>query len=123
MIRTDILRVRILKMKKTITTVIIAYTLMLLIFTSCMSMRQNELRTAVDLSFLQTCDMRECYYLDDFMPTPDSLTAGKSGGLYTRHYNYTKAVYHDNLEGHIILSFYSPDKSCWTLFRESILPL
>lgn len=96
---------------------------MMFCLASCVSMRQNELRSAVDLTFLQTCDMRECYYLDDFMPTPDSLTAGKSGGLYTRHYNYTKALYSDHVEGHIILSFYSPDKSCWTLFRESLLPL
>ena len=37
----------------------------------------------------------ECYFLDEFMPVPDNLVSGKSGGLKLRYYTYNKASYKD----------------------------
>ena len=47
----------------------------------------------------------ECYYLDEFMPTPDSLVAGRSGRMNLRYYTYKTANYKDWEKQHIILSF------------------
>ena len=60
----------------------------------------------------------ECYYLDEFMPTPDALVAGKSGRMSLRYYTYKTASYKDWEKQHIILSFYSSDDRCWSLFEE-----
>lgn len=60
----------------------------------------------------------ECYYLDEFMPIPDSLVSGKSGRLRLRYYTYKSAQYKDLKDKHIILSFYSSDEKCWSLFEE-----
>ena len=61
----------------------------------------------------------ECYYLDEFMPTPDSMVAGRFGNLKLRYYTYKKSNYIDWKESHIVLSFYSQDEHCWSLFEET----
>ena len=61
----------------------------------------------------------ECYYLDDFMPIPDSMVVGKSGALHLRYYTYNAAKYKQWKNRKIILSFYSTDDHCWSLFEES----
>ena len=60
----------------------------------------------------------ECYYLDEFMPVPNSVVSGKSGSLSLRYYTYNSAIYKDWPEQQVILSFYSQDDRCWTLFEE-----
>ena len=60
----------------------------------------------------------ECYYLDEFMPVPNSLVTGKSGSMRLRYYTYYAATYKDWPKKHVILSFYSKDGTCWSLFEE-----
>ncbi|MBP6217671.1 MAG: hypothetical protein KA436_03675 [Oligoflexales bacterium] len=60
----------------------------------------------------------ECYYLDEFMPTPNHLVTGKAGSLNLRYYTYNSASYKDWREKQIVLSFYSKDERCWSLFEE-----
>ena len=60
----------------------------------------------------------ECYFLDDFMPVPDGLVSGKNGSLDIRYYNYKTATYKEWQLKEIILSFYSKDGRCWSLFEE-----
>ncbi len=71
----------------------------------------------VTLPFIKNT-ANECYYLDEFMPIPDSLVSGKSGRLRLRYYTYKSARYKDLKNKHIILSFYSSDEKCWSLFEE-----
>ena len=61
----------------------------------------------------------ECYYLDEFMPAPDSLVSGESGGMKLRYYTYLKAQYKEWRSYTILLSFYSLDRKCWSLFEEA----
>ena len=60
----------------------------------------------------------ECYFLDEFMPTPDSLITGRSGNLSLRYYSYKGATYKQWDNTRINLSFYSHDMRCWSLFEE-----
>ena len=60
----------------------------------------------------------ECYYLDEYMPTPDNLVNGRSGRLRLRYYTYKAAAYKDWDRKQIVLSFYSFDDRCWSLFEE-----
>lgn len=61
----------------------------------------------------------ECYYLDEFMPIPNNLVTGKSGSLSLRYYTYNRASYKDwHNKNQIILSFYSKDAQCWSLYEE-----
>ncbi len=60
----------------------------------------------------------ECYFLDQFMPVPDGLVRGKNGSINLRYYDYKAANYKDWERKHIILSFYSQDDRCWSLFEE-----
>jgi len=76
----------------------------------------------VVLPFLRLAQAGECYYLDDFMPTPDSLVTGKNGNLHLRYYNYRYARYKTWSETGIMLSFYSKDSRCWSLFEEYVFP-
>ena len=71
----------------------------------------------VALPFLKNTP-NECYYLDDFMPVPNNMVTGKSGSLSLRYYTYNAASYKDWQEKQIILSFYSKDSRCWSLFEE-----
>ena len=63
----------------------------------------------------------ECYYLDEFMPVPDSLVAGKHGRLNLRYYTYNQATYKELANTYLVLSFYSQDNRCWSLFEERYL--
>lgn len=72
---------------------------------------------AVALPFLKNSP-NECYFLDQFMPIPDSMVSGKNGALDLRYYNYKTANYKEwRLKG-IMLSFYSKNGTCWSLFEE-----
>lgn len=71
----------------------------------------------VNIPFIKN-SANECYYLDEFMPTPDGMVTGKSGLLSLRYYNYKAANYKDWDERGVVLSFYSTDDRCWSLFEE-----
>ena len=60
----------------------------------------------------------ECYFLDEFMPIPDSLVTGRTGSVNLRYYNYSSAKYKDWPARRVVLSFYSSDNLCWSLFEE-----
>ncbi len=61
----------------------------------------------------------ECYFLDDFMPVPNNLVSGKSGSTSLRYYTYLTANYKEwKNQKEIILSFYSNDGACWSLYEE-----
>lgn len=78
-----------------------------------------RLKTAetVRLPFIRN-SANECYYLDEFMPLPDGMVTGKSGTLSLRYYTYQAANYKDWEDKQIVLSFYSVDDRCWSLFEE-----
>jgi hypothetical protein len=72
---------------------------------------------AVMIPFLKNTP-NECYFLDEFMPVPDGLVSGKNGSLDLRYYTYKTANYKDwRLKG-VMLSFYSRNGRCWSLFEE-----
>lgn len=71
----------------------------------------------VNVPFLKNSG-NECYYLDDFMPTPDGLVSGKSGAMNLRYYSYKTASYKEWNSVQINLAFYSSDMRCWSLFEE-----
>jgi hypothetical protein len=75
----------------------------------------------VHIPFLKN-SANECYYLDEFMPIPDRLVTGKTGKLGLRYYSYNTANYKDwDPRQKVILSFYSQDSRCWSLFEEYLL--
>ena len=76
----------------------------------------------VNLPFMRLEQAGECYYIDDFLPTPDSLVSGKANGIYLRYYTYWNARYKYWSDVGIMLSFYSRDSRCWALFEEYVLP-
>lgn len=71
----------------------------------------------VVLPFLKNSP-NECYFLDEFMPAPNNLVTGRSGSLNLRYYTYNLATYKEWPKHRIILSFYSTDLQCWSLFEE-----
>ena len=71
----------------------------------------------VKLPFLKN-SAEECYFLDEFMPTPSRMVTGQSGSLGLRYYSYAAADYKDWEEQQVVLSFYSRDRKCWSLFEE-----
>ncbi len=71
----------------------------------------------VKLPFIKN-SANECYYLDEFMPLPTGMVTGKSGALSLRYYSYNSANYKDWENKQIVLSFYSDDDRCWSLFEE-----
>jgi hypothetical protein len=71
----------------------------------------------VQVPFLKNSP-NECYYLDEFMPVPDGLVTGKSGSLDLRYYSYRTANYKEWRLKEIMLSFYSKNGRCWSLFEE-----
>ena len=79
--------------------------------------KRKDLGLTVSLPFMRM-ESSECYYVDDFMPTPDNLVSGKSGGLHLRYYTYKSAIYKAWDEEKIMLAFYSKDSRCWSLFEE-----
>lgn len=72
---------------------------------------------AVTLPFMRV-DTSECYFIDDFLPTPDNLVTGKSSGYFLRYYTYKVAKYKDWDSAKLMLSFYSRDSRCWSLYDE-----
>lgn len=93
--------------------------LMFICLTGCASVpeRRKEAGFAVTLPFMRM-DGGECYYLDDFMPTPDNLVSGKSSGLFLRYYTFRSATYKTWEQERVMLAFYSRDNRCWSLFEE-----
>lgn len=75
----------------------------------------------VTLPYLKV-EAGECYFLDDFLPTPDSLVVGKNSGVYIRYYNYKTASYKSWSDKQVMLAFYSRDNRCWSLFDEKSNP-
>jgi len=73
--------------------------------------------TNVMLPFIKN-SASECYFLDEFMPTPDNLVTGRSGHLNLRYYTFHNASFKDWSKRQITLSFYSVDEKCWSLFEE-----
>lgn len=79
--------------------------------------RRKDLGVSVSLPFMRT-EAAECYFIDDFMPTPDNLVTGRTGGMYLRYYTYRSAIYKVWEQEKIMLAFYSRDNRCWSLFEE-----
>jgi hypothetical protein len=91
--------------------------LALLPLAGCQTATQVDAGAAVSLPFMKNTP-NECYYLDEFMPVPDGLVNGKSGSLDLRYYTYRTANYKEwRLKG-VMLSFYSKNGRCWSLFEE-----
>lgn len=90
-----------------------------LAFAGCATMpeKRKDIGVSVLLPFMRM-DAGECYYLDDFMPTPDNMVAGKSSGLYLRYYTFRSATYKTWESERVMLAFYSRDNRCWSLFEE-----
>ncbi len=78
---------------------------------------RKDLGFPVDLPFMRM-EPAECYYVDDFLPTPDNMVTGRSGGLFLRYYTYNSAIYKFWKEEKVMLAFYSRDQRCWSLFEE-----
>lgn len=90
-----------------------------ILFSSCRTfMFSNDLAAeTVRLPYLKNSG-NECYFLDEFMPTPDGMVSGRSGAMNLRYYNYKAASYKDWKGVQINLAFYSSDMRCWSLFEE-----
>lgn len=90
-----------------------------LFFISCATIpeRRKDIGIPVTLPFLRM-ESSECYYIDDFLPTPDNLVTGKNTGVHLRYYTYKSAIYKLWNEERIMLAFYSRDNRCWSLFEE-----
>lgn len=94
--------------------------LLLLLATSmlsaCWTVKYRE-PVPVYLPFMKN-NANECYYVDEFLPVPDSMTTGRTEGLALRYYRYKSATYGEYQNKHVVLAFYSRDNSCWSLFEE-----
>lgn len=93
-------------------------TTLLFVLTGC-------LRTAITVKPADPVELpllrnsaKECYYIDDFLPTPNNVVSGRSGKFALRYYFYKKANYKDWSEKSVVLSFYSRDNRCWSLYEE-----
>jgi hypothetical protein len=86
-------------------------------FSGCKTSMKTASADGSYLPFLKNSP-NECYFLDEFMPTPDGLVKGKTGSLKLRYYSYKAASYKDWDSKHVVLSFYSSDDRCWSLFEE-----
>lgn len=96
---------------------LLATLLMALTLPACQHAIQADGVQSVQLPFMKNTP-NECYYLDEFMPVPDGLVSGKSGSMDLRYYSYKTANYKEwRLKG-IMLSFYSKNGRCWSLFEE-----
>ncbi len=90
------------------------------LLSSCETARPKNLLGLVRLPNLRP-SADECYFIDGFLPTPDHLVTGRSGGLYIRYYTYQKALYKIWIQKEVELSFYSTDDECWSLFAENVI--
>ena len=75
---------------------------------------------SISLPFIKNT-ANECYFLDEFMPVPDAMVKGRSGLLNLRYYTYKTANYKEWKDQSLILSFYSQDEKCWSLFEEYLV--
>lgn len=106
--------------KKFLYTKLLAICLVMGLGQSCQTssiLTGSDTSDVLSLPFIKNSP-NECYYLDEFMPTPDNLVTGKTGALSLRYYSYDKATFKDWSRSKIILSFYSGDERCWSLFEE-----
>lgn len=87
---------------------------------SLFSEKPKELGAPTQIPPLRS-EPEECYFLDEFMPTPDSLVTGKSQGVYLRYYTYNQATLRYLGKQKVTLSFYSRDRHCWSLFEKRFL--
>ena len=71
----------------------------------------------VDLPLMRNT-ASQCYYIDEFLPLPNNVLTGRSGEYALRHYFYKKANYKEWGELPVMLSFYSKDGRCWSLYEE-----
>jgi hypothetical protein len=46
--------------------------------------KRKDFGITVTLPFMRM-EAGECYFIDDFMPTPDNMVSGRSGGLWLRY--------------------------------------
>ena len=97
--------------------VIASLTLIATLFLSACATTSGEDSDNLVLPFIKN-SANECYYLDEFMPTPDNLVTGRTGSLSLRYYTYKHATFKDWQKKNIVLSFYSQDERCWSLFEE-----
>ena len=90
-----------------------------LLLLSCATVpeKRKDAGSSVELPFLRM-EPTECYFLDEFLPTPDSLVTGRAKGLYLRYYTFNTAVYKIWEKEKIFLAFFSKDNRCWSLFEE-----
>lgn len=106
---------------KTTNILLLGFIAFLLSFgTGCQTLGFSARLKTVDtvkLPFIKN-SANECYYLDEFMPLPDGMVTGKSGNLSLRYYNYKAADYKEWEGKQVVLSFYSSDDRCWSLFEE-----
>jgi hypothetical protein len=79
--------------------------------------KRRDLGAPVALPYMRM-EAGECYYIDEFLPTPDAMVTGRSGGLYLRYYTYDAAIYKVWKKERLMLAFYSRDNRCWSLFEE-----
>jgi hypothetical protein len=90
------------------------------VFLGCASMppeKRKDFGAPVNLPFMRM-EANECYFIDDFLPTPDLMVTGKSNGVYLRYYTYEAAIYKIWDKERVMLAFYSRDNRCWSLFEE-----
>ncbi len=88
-----------------------------LAFTGCQTILLPEAVVPVALPYIKN-SANECYYLDEFMPVPDAMVTGEAGAMRLRYYTYKLANYKDWDKREIVLSFYSRNEKCWSLFEE-----
>ncbi len=100
-------------------TCFILSAILLTSLTSCKTMFMPHSLSAqpVAVPYLKN-NANECYFLDDFMPTPDGLVSGRTGALNLRYYSYKSASYKELRSVQVNLAFYSSDMRCWSLFEE-----
>lgn len=79
--------------------------------------KRKDFGSPVNLPFMRM-EANECYFIDDFLPTPDLMVTGKSNGVYLRYYTYEAAIYKIWDKERVMLAFYSRDNRCWSLFEE-----
>ena len=95
----------------------LSLTVVLSLLASCQTAVSMKPDQPVILPFIKN-NQNECYYLDEFMPVPDNVVSGRSGSVALRYYTYKTANYKDWQAKQIVLSFYSKDDRCWSLFEE-----
>lgn len=113
-IMTPILRVM-RNLRKT--SLLFYLALSLAIVAGCQTSVAVKPEEPVALPFLKNTP-NECYFLDDFMPTPERIVSGRSGSAKLRYYVYKIAKYKDTQYNQVVLAFYSGDDRCWSLYEE-----